>query len=194
MPFPDEVQTVEVVAYLDSWPAEYRSLAETLSAALGPTAEAIDHVGSTSVPGLAAKDIIDVQVQIAWSDAGAVAERLAAIGLRQRPEPWNVSEESSEGASPKMVFAPPVGGRPVNVHIRPIGSAAARAALLFRDYLITNEADRQSWSSFKRRLAEDVRDLGSYGQLKAHPWAILMRVAERWAANTGWRPDAVSQR
>lgn len=180
-----------MVPYRSTWPEEYQRFAGILASTLGETTAVIDHVGSTSVPGLAAKDMIDVQIQARSADFDVVRLQLTSLGLRQRPEPWNSSEHSAAGPSPKMVFAPPIGSRPANVHVRAGGSPAARTALLFRDYLTADTSDRENWSCFKRRLAEEVVDLASYGQIKAHPWAILMRSAERWASVTGWRPEFV---
>jgi GrpB-like predicted nucleotidyltransferase (UPF0157 family) len=64
MPFPDEIHSgVSVVDYRDEWPAEFDLIAGRLRSALGDRALAVDHVGSTSVPGLPAKNCIDVQVR-----------------------------------------------------------------------------------------------------------------------------------
>ena len=64
MPFPDELaRGLAVVAYDRRWPGEFALLAGRVQDALGPMAVRVSHVGSTSVPGLAAKDCIDVQVE-----------------------------------------------------------------------------------------------------------------------------------
>jgi dephospho-CoA kinase len=69
------------------------------------------------------------------------------------------------------------------------GKRNARAdmsALLFRDYLRADDAARRAWGAFKQRLALSVPDLLDYGQIKAPATQVLMRAAERWAAETGW--------
>lgn len=186
MPFPDElVQDVQVHDYDPSWPAEFTRLAHELGTVLGPLASAIEHIGSTSVPGLAAKDCIDLTVLVARVDDPLIVERLTAAGYRLRPEPWNRSEEANGVAYPKLVFAPPVGARSHNVHIRE-RSRAARTALLFRDFLRADAAARDGWGGFKQRLAQSVPDLYDYGQIKAPAWTVLMGAAERWAAETRW--------
>ncbi|WP_329570058.1 GrpB family protein [Kitasatospora sp. NBC_01266] len=187
MPFPDEQAPVAVVDYQAGWSAEFELLAERLRAVLGELALAVDHVGSTSVPGLAAKDCIDVQVRMRSIEQAREVALFATIGFRCRPEPWNHLEVTAGRQSRKLVFAPPVGARRCNVHLRESDGRAARHALLFRDYLRADEAARRSWGAFKQRLAQSVPDLGDYGQIKAPAWEILMAAAERWAADTGWR-------
>lgn len=189
MPFPDEVKPVEVVNYRATWADDYQDEAGRLRSALHQIEAVICHVGSTSVPGLAAKDVIDVQIEVYPSDFEKVRLRLSNAGWRQRHERWNQAEDSTDGPTPKMVFAPAAGARPTNVHVRAMGGQTARTALLFHEYLMANTSDRDSWSHFKRRLADEVKDLAAYGQIKAHPWAILMRSAERWASETGWTPS-----
>jgi GrpB-like predicted nucleotidyltransferase (UPF0157 family) len=186
MPFPDEPSQVAVVEYRPQWPAEFELLARALRDALRDLAVGVDHVGSTSVPGLPAKDCIDVQVRMRSIDEARDAPLLAAIGFRCRPEPWNRIEVSGGRQCRKLVFAPPVGARPCNVHLRESGGPNARFALLFRDYLRADEAARRAWAAFKQRLALSVPDLLDYGQIKAPATEVLMRAAERWAAETGW--------
>ncbi|MEU5876334.1 GrpB family protein [Spirillospora sp. NPDC047279] len=186
MPFADEVSTADVVDYRDEWAADFGRLAEVLRGALGSVALAVDHVGSTAVPGLAAKDCVDVQVRVAAIDEGVIVGLMEGVGFRCRPEAWNRVEVSAGREYRKLVFAPPVGGRRCNVHVREDGSGNARFALLFRDYLRADAVAREAWGEFKRRLAAGLPDLASYGQVKAPATVVLMGAAERWAAETGW--------
>jgi GrpB-like predicted nucleotidyltransferase (UPF0157 family) len=180
MPFADEIAPVQVVGYRASWPAEFAVLAGRLRGAVGEAP--IDHVGSTSVPGLPAKDCLDVQIRVRTLDPGS----LTAIGFRLRPEPWNREEVSSGVRCPKLVFAPPAGDRRCNVHLRLADAPNARLALLFRDFLRADGAARDSWGAFKRRLAQSVPDLADYGQIKAPATELLIMAAERWATETAW--------
>ena len=186
MPFPDEPNRVTVVDCRPEWPSEFDRIAGELRPVLGPAAIAIDHVGSTSVPGLAAKDCIDVQVTVAALDEAWAVTRMGLVGFRRRPEPWNRVEVSGGVACRKLVFAPPPGHRLCNVHFREQGGRNARFALLFRDYLRADETARQAWGAFKQRLAASVPDLADYGQVKAPATEVLIRAAELWAAQTGW--------
>jgi len=97
-----------------------------------PAADAFDHIGSTAVPGLPAKDCLDAMVRV-QSVVDIDLSRLAEAGYRERPEAWNRTEKLGVDSYPKKVFAPPVGGRSVNIHVRNMGSPTARYALLFRD-------------------------------------------------------------
>lgn len=186
MPFPDEASAhgVEVVPYDAGWATEGDALVASLRALL-PDAVAVDHIGSTSVPGLAAKDCLDVMVQVPGLDL-AVPAALAAAGYRQRPEEWNHQETSYGVLHAKQVFAPPVGGRRLNLHVREAGGSNVRYALLFRDHLRAVPEVAAAWGAFKTRLAQEVTDLATYGQLKAPAQEVLILGAERWAAETGW--------
>ncbi|WP_350275219.1 GrpB family protein [Kribbella sp. HUAS MG21] len=189
MPFPDELgPAVAVTEYDPAWPAEFDHLAGRLHAALGDRALAIDHIGSTSVPGLAAKNCIDAQVRVA-ALAPDLIDLMESHGFRCRPEPWNHTEISNGHTCEKLVFAPPIGERATNVHLRVAGRPNTRFALLFRDYLRADQTARNAWGAFKQRLAQSVPNLADYGQIKAPATEILMLSAERWAAQTNWSPS-----
>jgi GrpB-like predicted nucleotidyltransferase (UPF0157 family) len=192
MPFPDELAYgVMVVPYRATWPRDFDRIAEQLRKALGPLALAIDHVGSTSVPGLPAKDCVDVQIRVAALNEKRIVGAFDKIGFRCRPESWNRIEISGGEECEKLVFAPPVGGRSCNIHVRIKNGPNVRQNLLFRDYLRANERSRKAWGDFKSRLAQSVTDIFAYGQIKAPAMEILMSAAETWAEHTGWSIDAV---
>ena len=176
------------MTYDPGWPAEFAALASRVTAALGPMAVRVEHVGSTSIPGLAAKDCIDVQVGVHALDEQLISGRFAEIGFRLRPEPWNREEGTPGGPCPKLVFAPPAGERGSNIHVLAAASEAARGKLLFRDFLRADDTAREAWGGFKRRLVLMTTDLYEYGQAKAGPTQILMIAAEDWASRTGWTP------
>jgi GrpB-like predicted nucleotidyltransferase (UPF0157 family) len=154
-----------------------------------PAAMSVQHIGSTSVPGLAAKDCLDLMAQVHALDTG-IAAVLEDHGYRRRPEPWNQQEISFGIACRKQVFAPPPGGRACNIHVRVHGGPGVRYALLFRDYLTADTDAAGDWGRFKIRLAQSVTDLASYGQIKAPAQEILIRSAQRWARDQGWQPRA----
>ncbi len=190
MPFPDEYEhAVAVLAYQPEWPDEFDRLADLLVGALGPMVVRVDHVGSTSVPGLAAKDCIDVQLLVRSLDETELVDAFGKIGFRCRPESWNRVDVYAGQTHPRLVFAPPPGGRSCNIHVRPVGAPNARHMLLFRDFLRANETARLAWGAFKARLAESVPDLFDYGQIKQPATLVLFEAAERWAESTGWEPE-----
>lgn len=186
MPFPDEksAQRVEVVPYRPQWATEGRETTAALARLL-PAAYAVDHIGSTSVPGLPAKDCIDVMVRV-HSLTEIELDPLVDRGYRERPEEWNRVEVLDASTWPKRVFAPPVGGRSMNIHVREVGAATTRYSLLFRDFLRGNDDHRDTWGRLKMRLAEEHLDIYAYGQVKAAAQPLLMALAEDWAATTGW--------
>lgn len=189
VPFPDETfsqRYVEVVEYRPAWATEGVEMAAWLARVL-PGARATDHIGSTSVPGLPAKDCIDLMVRVT-SLSGTDLRPLTEAGYRERPEAWNRAERLGETSHPKRVFAPPVGARPVNIHVREVHRETARYALLFRDFLRASDTHRDSWGRFKLRLAQERPDITTYGQLKAAAQPLLMALAEAWAAEQGWQP------
>jgi GrpB-like predicted nucleotidyltransferase (UPF0157 family) len=189
VPFPDELaRGLAVVAYDHRWPGDFDVLARRIQGALGPAAVQVSHVGSTSVPGLAAKDCIDVQVEARTLDEDLVVGRLGKAGFRLRPEPWNRVEPAPAGPSPKLVFAPPPGERASNVHVVQAASEAARRKLLFRDFLRAHDTARDAWSGFKQHLAAMTTDIYQYGQAKDGPTRILIIAAESWALQTHWTP------
>ncbi|HZX08113.1 GrpB family protein, partial [Kribbella sp.] len=176
---------VAVVGYDPGWPGEFAALAERIEAALGERALAVDHVGSTSVPGLPAKNCIDAQVRVA-DLAPDLITLMESAGFRCRPEPWNRTEVSFGETCEKLVFAPPVGERLTNIHLRRADGPNARFALLFRDYLRADATARTAWGAFKQRLAQSVPDLADYGQIKAPATQLLLHTANYWATQTNW--------
>lgn len=173
--------------YRASWAEEGALLAARLRELL-PGAVGVQHIGSTSVPGLAAKDCLDLMVQVNELDSG-IAAVLERQGYRRRLEPWNQQEVSFGTPCRKQVFAPAAGDRPCNIHVREHGGPNVRYALLFRDYLTADSRAAGAWGRFKMRLAQSVSDLADYGQIKAPAQEILMQSAERWARDECWKPE-----
>ncbi len=120
--------------------------------------------------------------------ASCAQPMLTREGYRQRPEQWNLQEPANGRMWPKLVFAPPVGARSVNIHIRLAHAPSARRALPFRDYLRANPATADTWVVFKQAAADAADDLFQYGSLKDPAWLLLMELAEGWADGTNWAP------
>ncbi|MGD0881491.1 MAG: GrpB family protein [Acidimicrobiales bacterium] len=174
------------------WVADFDELADSLSAALDGIAIRIDHIGSTSVPGLRAKDVIDVQVVVAELESDRIIQALELVGFKQRTAAWNLRDHvpADWAGNPeewsKLVFAPPDTSRPSNVHVRRCGSPNERYALLFRDFLRANNGARDAWDRFKTQLATATGNLSDYGAVKDPATDVLLALAERWASDTTW--------
>jgi len=182
---------IEIVPYNPGWPDEFRQLAGVLRQGLGGLALRIDHIGSTSVPGLPAKDVIDIQVTVA-----ALNDRIVAamnrvsytirVGYDRDHHPPHFTGPDQEWA--KLLFKPPEGQRRTNTHVRVQGRANQRFPLLFRDYLRAHPPSAEAYAELKRRLAQNLADLDRYTDTKDPVVDLIMFAAEEWAAATQWKP------
>jgi GrpB-like predicted nucleotidyltransferase (UPF0157 family) len=151
----------------------------------------IDHIGSTSIPGLAAKDIIDLQITVANLDDQVIAAMtnlgyVKPDGVWRDHRPPNATGSEDEWA--KFFFQPPPGQRRTNTHMRVQGRANQRYALLFRDYLRTHQATADAYAELKRRLAQHLADPQMYPEVKDPAVDLISLAAEDWAAATQWQP------
>jgi GrpB-like predicted nucleotidyltransferase (UPF0157 family) len=187
---------VEIVDARSCWAEEGRRWARAVRRAMGDLAIEIDHVGSTAVPGLAAKDVIDLQATVLnLSPADAIVAPLIADGFLWRRETRDDPAKPGYPPAPhhweKLFFREPAGARRVHLHIRKLGGAGARTTLLLRDFLRADEASRADYDALKRALAAAIpNDRETYTDLKT-PWiSTVLRLAEAWAQKTRWRPGA----
>jgi GrpB-like predicted nucleotidyltransferase (UPF0157 family) len=182
---------IEILAYDPHWPVEFEQIAAQIRAGLGDLAVQIDHIGSTAVPGLAAKNIIDIQVSVNGFDPRLV-EAFASLGYKHRADinedhqPAGFSGPAAEWE--KRYFQAPAGQRRVNIHVRVAGHANQRYALLFRDYLRSHPAAAADYGALKLALAAyHPDDLEAYTLIKDPVCDVIIGAAEDWALTTGWR-------
>lgn len=187
--------SVELIDWQSDWATDFDVLAARIKKADPSAILRVDHIGSTSVPGMVAKDCIDVQAIVRNLADEQLTAGLLNAGFTISPGVWNLRDHVPERwqGDPadwdKLVFRPPAGTRTGNVHVRISGRPNERYALLFRDFLTDDTAAREAWAEFKRRLARLVApDLSTYGQIKDPATDVLMAAAERWARETGWAP------
>jgi GrpB-like predicted nucleotidyltransferase (UPF0157 family) len=186
------VGIVEIVEYDRAWPNEFRDVAGRLRRTLGERVARIDHIGSTSVPGLASKSVIDVQVSVeSHSELEGVGEELAEAGWilshgisRDHEVPgW----PSNQRAARKMFLDEPPGHRRVHVHVRELGQPNQRYAILFRDYLRAHPYSASAYGTLKRDLALLLHDdSGRYADVKDAACDLIYFAAEEWAEKVGW--------
>jgi GrpB-like predicted nucleotidyltransferase (UPF0157 family) len=186
-----------IVEYQPRWPDEFAAIRDRLAASFGDLALYIEHIGSTSVPGLPAKDVIDVQVSVtslepqepiatALADAGFEETPFGLLADDHVPPGWNGAEP--EQVWIKLFASAPSDARRVHVHVRVDGSPNERYPLLFRDFMRANHDARDAWAIFKRELAKICNDTQDYVEVKDPATDVVMVVAGRWAAETGWTP------
>ncbi len=142
---------IEVVEYRAEWPHVFEREAAAILAACRPYITEVHHIGSTSVPGLAAKPILDVlPVAAGPAEALEAVPRMKALGYRYRGE---------NGIAGRFYFDRVVDGRTVmHVHMFPAGHLEVRRHLLFRDHLRDHPAVAREYQRLKRELAVRYRD------------------------------------
>jgi len=137
---------LEIVPYDPAWPHAFEAEAGRIRAALGPLALRIDHNGSTAVPGLAAKPVIDIQVSVAaLQPLTAYGEPLQAIGYVHVPHP--------DDAFCPFFHRPRHWPHTHHVHVLAAGGEEERRTLAFRDYLREHAAEAREYERLKRDLA-----------------------------------------
>lgn len=185
-----EARKLDIVEYRPEWQQEFTAVAGELRDALGDLALRIDHIGSTSVPGLAAKDVLDVQVTVCDFTDDLDAAMLRSGKLAQTP--YTVDHVPPTAAwterdCQKRLYSSAPGVRRMNVHVRRAGSGNGRYALLFRDYLRAHPLAAAAYAQAKRALASYAPyDWDLYYDVKDPICDILMAGAEDWARMTGW--------
>jgi GrpB-like predicted nucleotidyltransferase (UPF0157 family) len=162
---------ITLAEYNPSWPALFAREAARIRAVLGDAAVRVEHVGSTSVPGLAAKPVIDILLAVpdsAGEQAYAPALEAAGYVLRIREPDW----------FEHRLFTGP--DTAINLHVFTVGAAEIDRMLLFRDRLRANDADRDAYLQVKRDLARRTwRHVQHYADSKT---AIVQQIIARAGA------------
>jgi GrpB-like predicted nucleotidyltransferase (UPF0157 family) len=165
---------ITLVDYDPNWPQLYTREADRIRSVLGNRVLLLEHAGSTSVQGLAAKPKIDIVLVVAdTTDEAAYVSDLEAAGyvLRVREPDWF---EHRMFGGPDTV---------INLHVFSAGCPEVEKMLLFRDYLRRNEADRQLYERTKRELAAKVwRYTQNYADAKT---AVVQEILSRARSNQG---------
>ena len=156
--------------YNPAWPQRFESEQSKIDAALGMNALVIEHVGSTSVPGLAAKPIIDICLAVRdSSDEDAYVPDLEAAGYHLRVREPDFHEHRMLRSRAKDV----------HVHVFSAGSSEMRRMIAFRDWLRAHPEDREQYESTKRQLARKRwPSMQHYADAKTEVVALIMRRPE----------------
>jgi len=153
-----ENRMIHIVDYDESWPLKFSKNSQTISEALGDVVVGIEHIGSTSVPGLAAKPIIDILLILKdSSDESKYLEKMESAGFVLRVREPDFHEHRMFRTMDKDV----------HIHVLSEGSAEIDRYLVFRDRLRNSESDRQAYEKVKRKLAKgEWEDMNDYANAK----------------------------
>lgn len=183
---------IVIAPYDPHWPEEFETIRVKLERVLGSLALRIDHIGSTSVPGLGAKDVIDVQVTVREL-APQVRGALVEAGYK----PWqDITHDhvpfgggGDAVAWQKMFFNQPDGSRRANIHVRVDGQPNQQYPLLFRDYLRAHPHSVKTVELIKQQLARyHADDIEAYYDIKDPVYDLIWDAALDWSRFTNWKP------
>jgi GrpB-like predicted nucleotidyltransferase (UPF0157 family) len=149
-----------VAEYDPGWPARFGQVRDEYSAAMadaGVPVVAIEHVGSTSVPGLAAKPVIDCDIVVAEPDVPAASQVMASLGFRPLGE---------LGIPLRWAFKEPARLAGTNTYVVVAGSLSLRNHLAVRGILRSDPGLREQYAAVKRRVGATAANIDEYGQGK----------------------------
>lgn len=162
---------IEIAEWNDAWPEQFQLLAERVREALGWRALAIEHVGSTSVRGLPAKPIIDIDLIVADpNDERSYVPALQRAGFELRVrEPWWFGHRFLRHVDPAC-----------NLHVFGFDSPETIKHRIFRDWLRANPSDRELYANAKRKASGLSRDAGEHSmQYNARKEAVIREIYQR---------------
>jgi GrpB-like predicted nucleotidyltransferase (UPF0157 family) len=160
-----ERRAIVIADYDPDWPARFKAHRDRVQRALGTVAIRIEHIGSTAVPGLAAKPIIDVLVTVADpEDEPVIAPAMASVGYHLR------ARETGH----RMLRTP---GRDAHVHVWADSDPEVPRYLTFRDRLRASASERRAYEQLKRELsAREWEDMNHYADAKG---ALIQQILAR---------------
>lgn len=198
---------IDIVEHRTVWISEFDAIAAALIGALatadddaaGPIlvgVEPVRHIGSSAVPGLVAKDVIDVQVSVIDVGDDRLAQRIEAAGFTWRADivgdhlPAGMTMDAAQLEKRFAIQGGHPDGTPMrrmNIHFRSPGRFNHRFALLCRDYLRSHPIAAAAYGEVKANLARLFPDdAESYYDVKDPVFDLIMVGAEAWAASVCW--------
>lgn len=179
----------EIVSYNPKWPEEFLRIARPIRSALGDIAVAIHHIGSTSVAGMPAKDVIDIQLTVGTLE-DPIEPALVGLGYEltsfsKDHAPWGL--DVTEREMEKRYYRAPSAER-THLHVRSIDRLNTRYALICRDYLRTHPMAASAYAEIKHQLAKRfANDVDSYYDIKDPVFDVIMCGGFAWAESTCWQ-------
>ena len=184
-----EPESPTPVAYDDSWPATAERLNRRVALVLRGQAVAIEHIGSTSVPGLIARNIIDMQVGVRALSEADEADFVHALANKGFPRLEDHEHTSGRelpwvdhaGRWPERVHASADPGQMVRMHVREVDGPEWRRALLLRDWLRAEADERDAYGELKRQLAHSETTTAEYTEAQRLWLDKAFARADTWA-------------
>jgi GrpB-like predicted nucleotidyltransferase (UPF0157 family) len=182
---------IVIQSYKPEWTREFESIRAALHDILGSCAIRIDHIGSTSVPGLGAKDVIDIQVTV-QELSPKIIQKMVNAGYEHRDNLTRDHVPLGEDEDPKLweklFFNQPQGQRRTNIHVRVDGNPNQCYPLLFRDYLRAHPNSAKSIELIKHEIAKrHADDIEAYYAIKDPVYDLIWDAALDWAKYTNWK-------
>lgn len=169
---------IEIVPASPEWADRFAERSRTIRGALGSAALRVDHIGSTAVSGLDAKDVVDIQISVADLKVDNYSAALKGLGYAFKPDP-------DEPEHRFYYNSDRIGA--VHIHFCDAGGPWERRHLLFRDYLRAHPERTQAYVDLKRTLADQYRDdVDAYTDGKDAFVAETQALAETWASVADW--------
>jgi GrpB-like predicted nucleotidyltransferase (UPF0157 family) len=186
--------TAEQVVILSpdpTWADRASALITTLRSGLGTRALRIDHIGSTAIPRMDAKGVLDIQVSVtdlvdAQEHFAQPLRELGFVGFPIGRDHVPAGRSDDPALWAKQFWARRGTGADVNLHVRVSGSPNERLALLFRDWMCAHPQAVTAYSAIKRSLAAAIPDVDTYAEVKDPIVDLVIVTAEEWAVGTGW--------
>lgn len=165
--------------YTEKWIEEFNIIGHNIRQQMGDIATRIDHIGSTSIVGIDAKPVIDIQISVkSFTPFEKIQKPLEGLGYRYM---------SNNPELTKRYFREPIGTKRTHIHVRIDGHWSQQFALLFRDYMRVHPDDCQKYVDLKNQLAIRFRhDRNAYVEGKVDLIWDIMKRADGWAQQIGW--------
>ncbi len=178
------MRKVEVVDYREAWGREFRLEAEAIRRSIGFLGPTIHHIGSTSVPGLAAKPVIDILLEI--DDLTSLEQQVAALGA------IDYVYRGENGIPGRLYFEKGGDDRSHQIHAFERGSAGAVRHLAFRDYLRRHPDVATEYAVLKKKVASTCQnDIDRYCDGKDEFIKKHEKLAIEWYSNNKQIPSAM---
>lgn len=165
------MKRIEITSYQKKWPQEFQNIKAKILNSIDHDCP-IEHIGSTSIPNMPAKNIIDIQLGIDdFDQVELIQPALEKLGLKFVKGfvvdhiPF-ASREKTNSQWEKRFFKGIVDGRFVHLHIRKINNPNWDYATIWRDYMRENKPARTAFAEFKQRLSINLTDLKNYADIK----------------------------